>query len=327
MLLERERARASSPMKKSRSAMTPALCCAIQFPLVVLALVWPAKVSLTATTVGVMKQGSTFPANPIFVYLRARATHSHHPHQIRRGARSPRADLEREREREREAYPVPLSMTTAGREAASMASRVVPPHRGGAVGQSASQSPAAARLPPSALTTTGRGRNAGKRRRERVGVAVGIPHPPPLASAAAQQQQQQQQPPPRAPEEAGTDRGMEACRRSEVSGRRGAAGGEGSERGAWLLLFSGYRGICLGVRGGFRVWRRRRRLSHAHARTQAAAAGSRRRLGGRWCWCCSSSGWCGGVGLWGWGACGMIATPPPTPPCPLCGLRHGCGRH
>uniref|UniRef100_A0A0E0CMV3 Uncharacterized protein n=1 Tax=Oryza meridionalis TaxID=40149 RepID=A0A0E0CMV3_9ORYZ len=112
-------------------------------------------------------------------------------------------------------------MTTAGREAASMASRVVPPHRGGAVGQSVSQSPAAARLPPSALTTTGR---AGKRRQEAtVGVAAGIPHPPPLASAAAQQQQQQ--PPPRAPEAAGTDRGMEACRRSEVSGGAGRRGG------------------------------------------------------------------------------------------------------
>ena len=49
--------------------MTPALCCACQFPLAAVALVWSAKESLTATAVGVMKQGSTFPANPIFVYL------------------------------------------------------------------------------------------------------------------------------------------------------------------------------------------------------------------------------------------------------------------
>lgn len=98
-------------------------------------------------------------------------------------------------------------------------------------------------------------------------------HPTPTATSFCRpQQQQQQQPPPRAPEAAGTDRGMEACRRSEVSGRRGAAGGEGSERGAWLLLFSGYRGICLGVRGGFRVWRRRRRLSGAAGQMQAEAA-------------------------------------------------------
>jgi hypothetical protein len=52
--------------------MTPALCCASQFPLwaPLAAGVWAVEESLTATTVGVMKQGSTFPANPIFVYLR-----------------------------------------------------------------------------------------------------------------------------------------------------------------------------------------------------------------------------------------------------------------
>lgn len=54
--------------------MTPALCWASQFPLAgaPLGAGWAAeeeKESLTATTVGVMKQGSTFPANPIFVYL------------------------------------------------------------------------------------------------------------------------------------------------------------------------------------------------------------------------------------------------------------------
>lgn len=78
-------------MKKSRSAITLALYCADQFALVEF-LDWFTKESLTATTVGAIKHGSTLPANPILL------------------------------------YPVPLSMTTAGREVASI--------RGGAEGES-----------------------------------------------------------------------------------------------------------------------------------------------------------------------------------------------
>lgn len=55
-------------MKKSRSAITPALWKADSPPFDWLA-VCPRNDSFTATTVGTMKHGSTFPANPIFVYL------------------------------------------------------------------------------------------------------------------------------------------------------------------------------------------------------------------------------------------------------------------
>ena len=54
----------------------------------------PEKESLTATTVGVMKQGSTFPANPIFVYL------PREPEQISSVAHRRRASTHRSRERE-----------------------------------------------------------------------------------------------------------------------------------------------------------------------------------------------------------------------------------
>jgi hypothetical protein len=54
----------------------------------------PEKESLTVTTVGVMKQGSTFPANPIFVYL------SREPKQISSVAHRCRASTRRSRERE-----------------------------------------------------------------------------------------------------------------------------------------------------------------------------------------------------------------------------------
>jgi hypothetical protein len=49
---------------------------------------------LTATTVGVMKHGSTFPANPIFVYLRAREEPGPESDQRRRA--SPRRSTEGE---------------------------------------------------------------------------------------------------------------------------------------------------------------------------------------------------------------------------------------
>jgi len=55
-------------MKKSRSAITPALWKADSPPFDWLT-VCPRNDSFTATTVGTMKHGSTFPANPIFVYL------------------------------------------------------------------------------------------------------------------------------------------------------------------------------------------------------------------------------------------------------------------
>jgi len=78
--------------------MTPALCWASQFPLAgaPLAAGWAVdeKESLTATTVGVMKQGSTFPANPIFVYLPRESE------QISSVTHHHRASARRSRERE-----------------------------------------------------------------------------------------------------------------------------------------------------------------------------------------------------------------------------------
>ena len=77
--------------------MTPALCCASQFPLAGPPLgagcAEAAKESLTATAVGVMKQGSTFPANPIFVYLPREPGWSET--QISSAPRRRRADLAR----------------------------------------------------------------------------------------------------------------------------------------------------------------------------------------------------------------------------------------
>ena len=69
--LDLNRDRASSPIKKSRSAMMPALYCAIQFALLN-SSVWSRKDSFAATTVGRVKDGSEFPENPSLLYLNKR---------------------------------------------------------------------------------------------------------------------------------------------------------------------------------------------------------------------------------------------------------------